>query len=353
MTLPTMTTNQVVDVLDAHRFAQSPLEDYMVQNVAEFTRPMSLQQFQGGMSNPTFRLTDGAGRMYVLRKKPPGQLLPSAHAVDREYRVITALGPTEVPVPRTYAMCHDDDIIGTPFYVMEHIEGRVFLDPRLPELSVEERGQVYDSMNAALATLHTVDVHAVGLEEFGRSGGYAERQIKRWTQQYLNTCTEDVPAMAELMAWLPAHIPNDDLTTIAHGDFRLGNIVFHPTEPRAVAVLDWELSTLGHPLADLAYNCLAYHVAHDPRGNLVCSDIETLGIPNETTYLKAYRDRTNRESIPEWNFFLVLSLFRLASITQGVYFRGLQGNASDPRALEREGTCERLANAGWALVGAA
>ena len=350
MSQPSTTTNDVIDVLDVHRFPEGPLEDYLAENVEGFSRPLEVQQFQGGMSNPTFRLSDGRGQTYVMRKKPPGELLPSAHAVDREFRVISALGPTEVPVPRTYALCEDERVIGTAFYIMEHVVGRVFLAPRLPELAASERKRVYDSMNESLAALHNVDYREVGLEGFGRAGGYATRQIKRWTQQYINAKTDEVPAMDHLMAWLPDNIPGDDAVSIAHGDYRLGNIIFHPTEPRASAVLDWELSTLGHPLADLAYNCLAYRVAADLRGNLTGDDIVDLGIPDEAAYLDAYARRTHRDAIPEWTFFLVLSLFRLASITQGVYYRGLQGNASDPSAVERKGTCARLADAAWALV---
>ncbi len=350
MSQPSTTTNDVIDVLDVHRFPEGPLEDYLAENVEGFSRPLEVQQFQGGMSNPPFRLSDGRGQTYVLRKKPPGELLPSAHAVDREFRVISSLGPTEVPVPRTYALCEDERVIGTAFYIMEHVVGRVFLDPRLPELAASERKRVYDSMNESLAALHNVDYRDVGLEGFGRAGGYATRQIKRWTQQYINAKTDEVPAMDHLMAWLPDNIPGDDAVSIAHGDYRLGNIIFHPTEPRAIAVLDWELSTLGHPLADLAYNCLAYRVAADLRGNLTGDDIVDLGIPDEAAYLDAYARRTHRDAIPEWTFFLVLSLFRLASITQGVYYRGLQGNASDPSAVERKGTCARLADAAWALV---
>lgn len=350
MTQPTSSTLDVIDVLDVHRFNEGPLEDYLADNVPEFTRPLAVQQFQGGMSNPTFLLRDGRGKTYVMRKKPPGELLPSAHAVDREYRVISALSKTDMPVPRTYVLCEDDSVIGTAFYVMEHVEGRVFLHPQLPELSKGERGAIYDSMNATLATLHQVDFKAVGLEGFGREGGYASRQIKRWSQQYINAKTEEVSSMDSLIEWLPNNVPADDSTTIAHGDYRLGNIIFHPTEPRVVAVLDWELSTLGHPLADLAYNCLAYYVAGDPRGDLLSVDLDVLGIPSAQAYVRAYSQRTGRDAEADWTFFLVLSLFRLASITQGVYYRGVQGNASDPSAIERKGSCRRLADAAWTLV---
>lgn len=350
MSQPTSSTLDVIDVLEIHRFPKGPLEDYLATHLAGFARPLEVQQFQGGMSNPTFLLRDGQGQTYVLRKKPPGKLLPSAHAVDREYRVITALGSTDMPVPKTYVLCEDETIIGTAFYVMEHVHGRVFLHPQLPELSRDERSQVYDSMNQVLAILHGVDFRRIGLEGFGREGGYSERQIKRWTQQYLGAKVDEVEAMENLMAWLPENIPPDDATTIAHGDYRLGNLIFHPTQPHVVAVLDWELSTLGHPFADLAYNCLGYHVANDVRGDLTNTDLHALGIPSEDTYVARYAERTARREIPDWTFFQVLSLFRLASITQGVYYRGLQGNASDPAALERKGGCERLSNAAWRLV---
>jgi len=347
---PSTSTESVSEVLDVHRFPEGPLEEHLVHHLDGFEPPLTVHQFQGGMSNPTFLLEDGSGNRYVMRKKPPGELLPSAHAVDREYRVITALGDSDMPVPRTYLLCEDASVIGTPFYLMEHVVGRVFLHPQLPELEHEERSAVYDAMNEALATLHQVDYHAVGLDGFGRQGGYCERQIKRWTRQYLGVKTDDVPEMEKLMSWLPDHIPAHDRTTIAHGDYRLGNMIFHPREPRLLAVLDWELSTLGHPYADLAYNCLGYHVANDVRGDLTGADLEALGIPQESDYIARYAKRMGLTEIPDWTFFQVLSLFRLAAITQGVYHRGLMGNASDPAALERKGGCERLANAAWHLV---
>jgi aminoglycoside phosphotransferase (APT) family kinase protein len=350
MTQPTTSTLDVIDTLAVHRFPKGPLEDYLVENIDGFKRPLTVQQFQGGMSNPTFLLTSGEGHTYVMRKKPPGELMPSAHAVDREFRVITALGPTDMPVPKTYVLCEDESIVGTAFYVMEHVQGRVFINNRLPDVSVSERTHIFDSMNQALATLHMVDYQTVGLEGFGREGGYSTRQIKRWSQQYVNAKTNAIPTMDNLIEWLPANIPADDSTTIAHGDFRLGNIIFHPREPRVIAVLDWELSTLGHPFADLAYNCLAYHAGDPARGDLIDCDLDALGIPREADYVDAYGQRTGRDAHKDWTFFLVLSLFRLAAITQGVYFRGVQGNASDPSALERKGNCERLANTAWSLV---
>ena len=347
----TTSTDDVVGVLDAHRFDEARLEQYLRENVEGFIAPLTVQQFQGGMSNPTFRLADGAGRSYVMRKKPPGKLLPSAHAVDREYRVIQALGSTDVPVPKTHVLCEDESVIGTAFYVMEHVLGRVFLDQTLPGMEPAERTAVYASMNASLAKLHGVDFEAVGLTGFGRVGAYCERQLNRWTKQYVATKTDDLRDMEQLMTWLPAHMPAEDPTTVVHGDYRLGNMIFHPTEPHVVAILDWELSTLGHPLADLAYNCFAYHAPSAMRGDLVSADLEALGIPEESDYVQAYCRATGRQDIPDWTFYLVLSLFRLAAITQGVYFRGLQGNASDPRALERKDPCRQLAAVAWGLVG--
>jgi aminoglycoside phosphotransferase (APT) family kinase protein len=343
-------TNDCIDVLPAHQFDERALASYLSANVEGFVAGVSVKQFQGGMSNPTFRLEDGSGARYVLRKKPPGKLLPSAHAVEREFRVISALRNTGVPVPRTAVLCEDDSVIGTAFYVMEHVVGRVFLDPALPDLAPATRNDVYFAMNTALAALHSVDYSAVGLSDYGRQGGYCTRQIKRWTQQYLASKTDDLAAMDALLTWLPEHLPSENLTCIAHGDYRLGNMVFHPERSEVLAILDWELSTLGHPYADLAYNCLSYYVPNASRGDLVKADLDALGIPSENEYLKAYCAARGLTEIRDWTFYLVLSLFRLAAITQGVYHRGLQGNASDPRALERKGNCARLSEIAWRLV---
>ena len=350
MAIPSTSTLDVVGVLPAHQFPVGPLEDYLAANVEGLTRPVRVEQFQGGMSNPTFLLTDGAGKTYVMRKKPPGKLLPSAHAVDREYRVITALAKGDMPVPRTYAFCEDESVIGTAFYIMEHMQGRVFTEPLIPELSAAERTAIYASKNLALAKLHQVDFKAVGLEGFGREGGYCARQVKRWSQQYLASKTDELVAMENLMAWLPEQLPADEPTTVVHGDFRLGNVVVHPTEPKVIAVLDWELSTLGHPYSDLAYNCLSYHVSIGSRQNLGDADLADLGIPDEDAYVAAYCKRFGLDEIPNWTFYLVLSLFRIAAITQGVYFRGLQGNASDPSALERKDNCRRYSTLAWDMV---
>ncbi len=347
--VPTTATDESVPVLDAHRFDEAALNRYMSDHVDGFAPPLTVSQFQGGMSNPTFLLTDGNGKRYVLRKKPPGELLPSAHAVDREFKVISALNATDVPVAKAYALCEDDAVIGQAFYIMEFLEGRVFRDVALPDLPAEERRAIYEAMNDALAKLHGVDFEAVGLSDYGRVGGYIARQVRRWAQQYEASKTEEIPEMDKLTVWLNDNMPDDSLTTIVHGDFRLENLIYHATEPRVLAVVDWELGTLGNPLSDLAYNCLTYHYA-DPRwGDIIDLDYEAVGIPSEEDYVAQYCKRTGRE-IDDYTFYLVLSLFRFAAIIQGVYYRGVQGNAATPAALQRKGKCERLAKIAWGLV---
>jgi aminoglycoside phosphotransferase (APT) family kinase protein len=307
-------------------------------------------QTQGGMSNPTFIITDGAGKRYVMRKKPPGKLLPSAHAVDREFRVISALKETGVPVPTAHVLCPDPSVVGTDFYIMDFVEGRVFRLQTLPDLSPAERRKIYEGMGDILAKLHAVDFRAVGLEDYGRVGGYLARQVTRWSQQYEASKTDDLPAMDHLMKWLPDHLPHDSETTIAHGDFRLENLIFHPTEPRVLAVIDWELSTLGAPLSDLAYNCIPYYVADPTRGDITTLDSATSGIPSEEEQVARYAAQSGRKEIPDWKFNMVLSLFRLASISQGVYKRGLEGNAASPEAILRRDRCRVLAETAWELV---
>jgi aminoglycoside phosphotransferase (APT) family kinase protein len=333
---------------DAHRFDIAALERYLAPRVAGFRGPTAVHQFQGGQSNPTY-LLETPGRKYVLRRKPPGPLLPSAHAVEREYRVITALAGTGVPLPRTYLLCEDPAVIGTSFYVMDYVEGRVFRGAALPDLGPSQRAAVYDSMNDVLAGLHQVDWAAAGLTGFGKPGNYFARQIHRWTSQYRSSETERIDSMERLIAWLPAHIPPGDETTLIHGDYRLGNMLTHPTEPRVVAVLDWELSTLGHPLGDLAYNCLAWHFDPELDG-LAGEDLARLGIPSEETYVAEYCRRTGRTGIPHWEFYIAFAAFRFAAIWQGIIGRVLAGTANDPNALRHVGRARTLADIAWAVV---
>lgn len=349
MSLTVSSTNETVPVLPQHRFDEAGLARYMAAHIEGFRPPLSVHQFHGGMSNPTFMLRDSGGRRWVLRKKPPGKLLPSAHAVDREFKVISALAGSGVPVARAYALCEDEAVIGQSFYIMEHVEGRVFRNYTLPDCAPAERAAIYDAMNAVLARLHGVDYAAIGLADYGRAGGYAARQIARWSKQYEGSKTEELPAMEQLMRWLPEHLPAEDETAIVHGDFRLENMIWHALEPRILAVVDWELGTLGHPLADLAYNCLPWHGADRARGDLRGLPRDH-GIPSEADYVAAYCRRTGRSGIEHWNFYLVLSLFRLAAISQGVYKRGLDGNVSSPGALDRGAKARELAEKAWALA---
>lgn len=317
----------VRDVVPAHRFDEGRLAAWLGTNVEGFQPPLRVQQFQGGASNPTFLLTGGDGHLYVLRKKPPGQLLSSAHQVDREYRAMKALaGHITVPVMR--ALCVDPEVIGTTFYVMDYLEGRIFRDATLPGLTPAERAAVYDDLNATLAKLHAVDFEAVGLGDYGRPGNYFERQVARWTRQYRDAESEPIPAMEALIAELPGRIPPDQSVSIAHGDYRLENVMFHPTEPRLIAVLDWELSTIGHPLADIAYNGFLWR-SHSPGwGSLDGVDFAASGIPTEEAYVAAYCRRMGRAGIEDWPFYMAFGIFRLASIGQGVYRRVLAGNAA-------------------------
>lgn len=333
----------------AHAFDEAGLGAYLEREAGIAAQGLVVQQFGGGQSNPTFLLTS-RGQRFVLRKKPPGKLLKSAHQVDREYRIMKALAATDVPVPRMVALCEDETVIGTAFYVMEYLEGRIFRDPQMPGASRAERAAVYDSMNDVLARLHRVDFQKIGLGDFGRPGNYFDRQISRFIQQYRAAQTEQIPEMEELIAWLPGNIPVEDSVSIAHGDYRLENTIFHPTEPRMIAVLDWELSTIGHPLADLAYNCLGYHYINPRQGGLVGIDHAATGIPTEDEHVRRYCERTARGPIEKWPFYVSFSLFRLASISQGVYKRGLDGNASSETAAQFGNTCQFLAENAWRLA---
>lgn len=320
-------------VRERHRFDEAALAHFLQASLEDFAPPLEVRQFDSGQSNPTF-LLQTPGAEYVLRKKPPGKLLPSAHAIDREYRVLRALRAAGVPVPSVRLYCEDDNVIGTPFYVMDYVPGRIFTDPALPGLTAAERRAACDSMNAALAQIHSIDWRAAGLGDFGRPERYAERQIERWSRQYQSTKTESVPEMDEVHAWLAANVPPEGPAAIAHGDYRLGNLIYDEREPRVVAVLDWELATIGHPFADLAYNCMSYHF---PPGDSLAAgvkglDLAALGIPSEDEYLEAYARRTGNDPRPQWRFFMAFSLYRAAAIQQGVYARALAGNASSTLA---------------------
>ena len=310
---------------------------------------LRIEQFVGGQSNPTFLLT-AAGRRYVLRKRPHGALLPSAHAIDREYRVMSALAATGVPVPSMRLFCEDTSILGTTFFVMDHIAGRVVKDTTMPGETAPNRTAVYDAMNATLAALHTVDVATVGLSDYGRPVGYYGRQVKRWTEQYRATQTGSVDEMEHLIEWLPRHLPPDLGVSIVHGDYRLENLMLHATEPRVLAVLDWELSTLGDPLGDLAYNCLPWHLPPTVFHGLLGTEFAAAGIPSEGEYLAAYCRRTGSEDIAGWHFYIAFALFRLAAILQGVLKRALDGNASSPDARERGSQYVDCARAGWQAI---
>lgn len=335
-----------------HEIDRPRLERYLAEHLDGFRGPVDIRQFEGGQSNPTYFLHASSGD-FVLRKKPPGELLPSAHAVDREYRVMTALAVTDVPVPVTRLLCDDATVIGTPFFVMDCVAGRVFRQPHLPGVSPPDRSRMYEHMAEVLAALHRVDVAAIGLSDYGKPGNYYARQIARWSRQYAAASTDEIGAMDRLMEWLPSHIPPGDEAAIVHGDYRVENLIFHPTAPRIVAVVDWELSTLGHPLADLAYNCLTYHLPAEALGLVQHGDEDRTGMPGEAEYVAMYCRHTGRASIPQWNFYLAFSMFRLASILQGVYARGLQGNAASEYALQRGKAARLIAGIAWETCRAA
>ena len=339
-------------VAPAHAFDVVALERYLAAQVTGFRGPIQAEQFKGGQSNPTFKLTTPT-RTYVLRRKPPGKLLPSAHAVDREYRVISALAATGVPVASTHCLCLDESVIGTVFYVMDYLEGRVLWDPRLPGMTPPQRGAIFAELNRVIAALHTVNIDAVGLADYGRPGNYFARQIDRWSRQYKASETEPIAAMDRLIEWLPKNIPPGEQSCIVHGDYRLDNVIFHPLEPRILAVLDWELSTLGHPMADLSYHMMAWRLSADEFRGLRGCDLAALGIPDESEYLDRYLQRTGtsrRPAAAEWSFYMEYSLFRLAAILQGVMARAVAGNAASDRAQQAGSRAPSLAELGWKQV---
>ncbi|RJE79610.1 phosphotransferase family protein [Paracoccus sp. JM45] len=339
----------LVDVSAALSFDERALKIYLQDKLPDFEGDLTVRQFNAGQSNPTYQLAIGQ-RKYVLRKKPPGTLLPSAHAVDREFRVMDALRDTPVPVPRMLHLSQDPSVIGSDFYVMEMVEGRVFHDPSLPDQTPDERRAFYHSFIKALADLHAVNPEAIGLADFGRPTGFLSRQVQRWSKQYVATETETIAAMDKLMEWLPANLPDDDEASIVHGDYRPGNAIVGAKSPEVLALLDWELCTLGHPLADLGYMCANYHAESLPTGRFKGLDFKALGIPTEQEFLDLYCHYSGRKKITNHLFFVVFSFFRSAAIIQGVYKRGLAGNASSHRALELGHLARVRAENAWNIV---
>jgi aminoglycoside phosphotransferase (APT) family kinase protein len=340
-----------MEVQEKQRFDVGALEAWMRSNVEGFEGPLTVEQFRGGQSNPTFRLAT-PGKRYVMRRKPAGKLLPSAHAVDREYRVITALAGSDVPVPKTYGLCMDEGVIGSAFFVMDFADGRVLWDGALPGMSNAGRAAIYWEMNRVIAALHQVDYVKRGLGDYGKPGNYFARQIGRWTRQYQASETETIESMNRLIEWLPQNIPANDETTIVHGDFRLDNLVFHPTEARVIAVLDWELSTLGHPLADISYHCMSWHVPPGAFRGLVGHDLAGLGIPSEREYVAEYCRRVGRAAIDpdDWDFYIAYNMFRAAGIAQGIMGRVMDGTAASQYAREVGRSARTLADLGWKRV---
>ncbi len=341
---------------DQHRFDTDALAAWLSRHLDGFQGPLTVEMFKGGQSNPTYKLNTPQ-RHYVMRAKPGpvAKLLPSAHAVEREFKVMSALHGTDVPVARTYCLCEDESVIGRAFYVMEFVQGRVLWDQALPGMGREQRAAIYDEMNRVIAALHTVDHTQRGLADFGKPGNYFERQIGRWSKQYAASITESIDEMDKLIAWLPGHIPDSardsSMTRIVHGDFRLDNLMFHPTEPRVLAVLDWELSTLGHPLADFSYHCMAWHISPGAFRGIGGLDVQSLGIPTEDAYIRRYCERTGLTTpqalAADWNFYLAYNLFRLAAILQGIAKRVEAGTAASAQAVGAGAGARGLAETAW------
>ena len=346
-------------VSDQHAFDTAALTAWMDQHVEGFTGPIQVEMFKGGQSNPTYKLVT-PGKSYVMRAKPGpvAKLLPSAHAIEREYRVMKGLAGTDVPVPHMYALCEDESIIGRAFYIMEFMEGRVLWDQSLPGMTPAQRAEIYDEMNRVIAALHSVKFAERGLATYGKSGNYFERQIGRWSKQYVASVTQPIPEMDKLMEWLPANMPasakDESRVSIVHGDYRLDNLMFHPTEPRVIAVLDWELSTLGHPLADFSYHCMSWHIPVALGRGIAGLDIAALGIPAEEDYILRYCQRTGIEDVAtlkrDWNFYLAYNMFRIAAILQGIAKRVEDGTASSAQAKASGDTARPMAELAWSFA---
>ena len=333
-------------------FDVAGLERYFRSHITDLKGLLQIEQFKGGQSNPTYCVTATDGRRFVLRRKPPGKLLPSAHAVDREYTVVRALHSIGFPVARPYVLCEDVSVIGTAFYLMDYVEGRVLWDQSLPSMSTSERFAIWDELNRVIALLHTTDHRTLGLDGFGKPGNYIERQIARWVRQYQASETEKIPAMDDLIAWLPKNIPPQTGTTIVHGDFRLDNTIFHPMEPKILAVLDWELATVGEPLADFAYHCMSWHIPPGQFRGIGGLDLEALGIPGESEYLAMYCGRTGRSRVDpgHWDFYIAYNLFRIAAILQGIAKRVVDGTAASNHARDAGKRARPMAELGWKQV---
>ena len=341
------------EVRPAHRFDEMRLFEWLRQNIEGFAGPLKIEQFNGGQSNPTYRLVT-PDRNYVLRRKPPGEILPGAHAIEREARVLQALKRIDFPVARVYAVCTDHRVIGTPFYIMEFMAGRIVWNVSFPEVAHADRALYFDAMNLTLAALHRVDPGAVGLGDYGRPGNYFARQIARWSTQYLADADAGRDAhMDRLIEWLPANIPPGDEFSIVHGDYRADNLIFHPTEPRVIAVLDWELSTLGHPLADFAYHLMMYRMPVHLLAGLQGLDLTELNIPSENEYLEAYCRRTSRRGIADLDFYVAFNMFRLAAIFHGIKGRLIRGNAASAHAADTVAMLPQIAAEAWRQTGAA
>ena len=337
-------------VSERQKFDVGALDAYMREHVEGYLGgPLSVEQFKGGQSNPTFKISNGS-QQYVLRTKPgpAAKLLPSAHAIDREYRVMDALQKAGFPAARQYALCLDESVLGRAFFIMEFIEGRVLWDQSLPGMTPPERGAIYDEMNRVIAQLHGIDYAAIGLADYGKPGNYFARQIERWTRQYQASSTETIEAMDKLIEWLPQNIPPGDDTAIVHGDFRLDNLIFHPAEPRILAVLDWELSTLGHPAADFSYHCMSWVIPPGKFRGIGGLDLKALGIPSQHEYIASYCARTGKTiRVEDFNFYLAYNMFRLAGIMQGIMKRYVDGTASSAQALENGKAARPMAEMGW------